>query len=114
MLGLLHDATESYIGDMVRPLKLQMPEFNSVEDALWSVIAEKFGLPVMLPPEIKLADNAALMAERRDLFDPVHIAAHDWSIRVAPLPDQVIPLCPDEAKKLFLDEFYLIKNNANP
>ncbi|MDO4254358.1 MAG: hypothetical protein Q4C81_04310 [Kocuria sp.] len=30
--GLLHDATEAYVGDMVRPLKLHMPEYRAVED----------------------------------------------------------------------------------
>jgi len=104
-LGLLHDATEAYIGDMVRPLKLQMPEFNAIESKLWSVIAERFGLPLDMPPEIKQADNAALMAERRDLFDP---SSYPWGIVEEPLPERVIPMNPDEAKKFFLDEYYAI------
>jgi len=112
MLGLLHDATEAYIGDMVRPLKLQMPEFNAVEDKLWAVIAKKFDLPVVLPPEIKHADNAALMAERRDLFDA---SSYPWGIVETPLPDHIDPMPPDEAKTFFLNEYFKLQkfNNEN-
>jgi len=100
--GLLHDATEAYIGDMVRPLKLQMPEFNVVEDMLWRVIALKFNLPFTLPPEIKHADNAALMAERRDLFAP---SSYPWGIVETPLPERIDPMNPDQAYWFFLDEY---------
>jgi 5'-deoxynucleotidase YfbR-like HD superfamily hydrolase len=118
MLGLLHDATESYIGDMVRPLKLQMPEFNAVEEKLWAVIARRFDLPTTDPRDnatLKAADNAALMAERRDLFNPRHVAAHSWSITEKPLPERIHPLNPDAAKRLFLNEYVKLWkfNNAN-
>jgi hypothetical protein len=115
MLGLLHDATEAYIGDMVRPLKLQMPEFNEIEEKLWAVIARRFDLPAILPPEIKTADNAALMAERRDLFNPAHVAAHSWSIKERPLACRILPLKPDDAKRLFLNEYVKLwkENNEN-
>jgi hypothetical protein len=73
--GLLHDAEEAYIGDMVRPLKLEMPEFNVVTRNIQSKISQKFSLFYM-PPEllnwsglnIKEADNKALFLEKRELF----------------------------------------------
>jgi Predicted hydrolases of HD superfamily len=103
LMGLLHDATEAYIGDMVRPLKLQIPQFNEIEERLWGVIANKFNLPLILPPEIKHADNAALMAERRDLFAP---SPFNWSIVEKPLRTRIFPLHPDDAKRFFLNEYY--------
>src|SRR5690349_636686 len=42
--ALLHDATEAYVGDMVRPLKHHMPDYRQIEDNLMEVIAERFGL----------------------------------------------------------------------
>ena len=68
--ALLHDATEAYIGDVSRPLKGLLPEYRAIEARLWAAIAERFG--VTEAPEIKLADNIALLWERRDLLgEPV-------------------------------------------
>ena len=36
--GLLHDATEAYVGDMVRPLKRFMPDYREVENKVWAAI----------------------------------------------------------------------------
>lgn len=68
LLGLLHDATEAYLGDMVRPLKHQMPEYREVEDSLWAKISERFNLPPFMS-EIKYIDNRALLAERNFLME---------------------------------------------
>lgn len=65
--ALLHDAAEAYIGDMVRPLKKFVPQFLLAEQIMEEVIFAKFGLPQHLPPEVKAADNLALMIERREL-----------------------------------------------
>lgn len=66
-VALLHDAPEAYIGDMVRPLKRQTPEFMEHEARIWWVIVKKFKLPPQIPDEVKDADNVMLMTERRDL-----------------------------------------------
>jgi hypothetical protein len=42
--ALLHDATEAYMGDMVRPLKRSMPEYQAAEARLSAVICDRFGL----------------------------------------------------------------------
>ena len=69
LLGLLHDATEAFLGDMVRPLKQQMPEYKRVEDYLWNVIADRFDLP-RSTHTVKDLDNRALLAERNFLMEP--------------------------------------------
>lgn len=69
--GLLHDATEAYLGDMVRPLKQQMPGYRDAESNLARVIEQRFGLPFFAldDPRVKHVDNEILgweMAMVRD------------------------------------------------
>ena len=67
--GLLHDATEAYVGDMVRPLKKQIPAFSEVEDRVMKAIAERFDLfTETMPPEVKDADNRILVDEKAALM----------------------------------------------
>lgn len=62
--ALMHDATEAYIGDMVKPLKNAIDSFQCIEGNLWRVIAEKYGLPETLPEEVHEADKKALRLEQ--------------------------------------------------
>jgi len=62
--ALLHDATEAYMGDMIRPLKLAMPAYAEAEDRLMAVICDRFGLDHAMPAEVKNADNRILHDER--------------------------------------------------
>lgn len=62
--ALLHDATEAYVGDMVRPLKHHMPEYRLVEDRLMTVIARRFSVDDDMPSAVKDADNRILLDER--------------------------------------------------
>jgi len=76
LVGFLHDATEAYIGDMVAPIKRQLPRFNYVEDLVWCAVVDRFDLTehgvdpttMAMPPEVKHADMRALVTEMRDLW----------------------------------------------
>jgi hypothetical protein len=68
--GLLHDAAEAYIGDMVSPLKQVMPEYKAVEARISAVVAEVFGLAYPEPAAVKQADLAVLAAEREQVLGP--------------------------------------------
>lgn len=78
LAALLHDATEAYVGDMVRPLKEGMRDFaNSLgneclydltERKVWIAICQRFNLDPHLPACVKHADLVALATERRDLM----------------------------------------------
>jgi hypothetical protein len=56
--GLLHDATEAYIGDIVRPIKEKIDIFNQIEDRLARVIAKKYKLEYPWPKDVIENDNA--------------------------------------------------------
>jgi len=96
--GALHDAAEAYIGDMVRPLKLEMPAYKEVEVRIERVIAERFGLVWPISPEVKVADNRALATERRDLL------AHKlpWSSVSEPFANRIQPWSAGFAEKMLL------------
>lgn len=69
--ALLHDATEAYIGDLVRPLKRHLPDYIAIEDRLMAVIAERYGLiGTELPDEVAEADTRILLDERAALLRP--------------------------------------------
>lgn len=63
LAGLLHDAAEAYIGDMVRPLKYQIPQYRDIEFVIETVLAEKFGVEYPWPDAVKRADNKVLADE---------------------------------------------------
>ncbi len=44
LLALLHDAAEAYIGDMIKPLKVRIPQFSEVEDQIMKAICQRFGI----------------------------------------------------------------------
>ena len=90
--GLLHDATEAYIGDMVRPLKMGIEQYRDIEALLESVIAEKCGLPMPMPGDVKRADEIALYVERRDLMSTIH----PWSkqAEMDPIIEDIPPIEP--------------------
>jgi hypothetical protein len=60
---LMHDSTESFIGDMATPLKREMSEFKKVENNIYKTIAEKFKVSNPLPKEIKEMDKLMFMME---------------------------------------------------
>lgn len=56
--GLLHDAAEAYLGDLIRPLKHSdfAAEYRRLEEKAEQAIADKFRLPWPMPKPVKDAD----------------------------------------------------------
>jgi uncharacterized protein len=61
--GLLHDASEAYVGDMCRPIKRRFPEFSAMEDKIMEVVFLSLGAVYPLEPVVHVADNAAMVDE---------------------------------------------------
>lgn len=94
LAGLLHDAAETYIGDVVSPLKTLLTEFKDIERVVEKCVAEKFGLDFPWPEEIHVADKAVLAMEFRS---------------VAPFAEEGMEqgtLSPQTAEGRFLKKFY--------
>jgi hypothetical protein len=99
--ALLHDATEAYVGDMVRPLKHAMPAYREAEDRLMLAICDRFGIGYTCPAEVKAADNRILRDERDALMS---VSPLPWlSIeQVAPLGVEIQGWSPTEAEGRYL------------
>ena len=67
MAGLLHDAAEAYLGDVTRPLKRLLPEYQQLEREMETVITTRFELDDLKPPEVAEADMTALVTEAKEL-----------------------------------------------
>ena len=67
--GLLHDASEAYLDDIIKPLK-ELPEFafyKKAERDAMRVICERFDLPIEEPEAVKIADYRMYLTERREM-----------------------------------------------
>jgi hypothetical protein len=108
LTALLHDATEAYLSDISKPLKLLLPEYKVLEDRVWLKIAERFNLPGVLPVTVKQADIILLATEKRDLLGK---GPEEWEIikNIPCMEEEIIPLSPREAETLFRERIYQIK-----
>lgn len=114
--ALLHDASEAYIMDLSRPIKYlpELEEYRKIESNLERFIFNRFDLWGTRPEIVKLADNALLKQERKELM--VHL--HRWSVdqekawqvdgEVVEVPRER-PMGPLRAKYRFLFHFWRLR-----
>jgi 5'-deoxynucleotidase YfbR-like HD superfamily hydrolase len=115
LYALLHDASEAYLGDITRPIKIspEMEFYWDAEETVQQGIYYCYGLDVLIPAwiadEVKQIDNRMLFTEKRDLL-PHDL---DWGYHIEPYPETIEPLPPKEAKLLFLKRFAELYNPTN-
>lgn len=98
--GLLHDAAEAFIGDMPKPLKELLPDYQAVETRVEAVVFAKFGF-LFLPPEIKTVDRIMLATEQRQIMR--NRDEWKWSAHTQPADITLACYSPDEAYAFFLE-----------
>jgi hypothetical protein len=106
--GLLHDAAEAYLGDIVSPVKHNIPgmeNFSLIEDVVMNAIAARFGLGVSQPQSVFLADRLAVLLE---LDAVINTSPHEYGYVVerwdlSGVNYQIVPVGPAEAKAMFLE-----------
>lgn len=110
---LFHDASETYLVDVPRPIKrtgLLGWLYRLYEAQLERELAKVFGLRGLSREtrmRIKDVDSRMLMTERRDLkTDP----PAKWRETSAPFPDVIVPWTPEETKARFLARFDELTN----
>ncbi len=108
---LLHDAAEAFCGDMVKPLKIMMPEYSIVENRVEAVIAKKYGVDFSRD-EVREIDLAMLIAERRQLFSPDKtIWTGENQVRI--LDINFLKLDPQAAERAFINRATAIGVDTN-
>ena len=112
LAGLLHDASEAYLGDVVQPLKDLLPEYQSIEANFCEVLGARFGVKLQHNDAIRHADLVVLATERRDLM-PMDTA--DWSsiAGITPLSRTIKPKSPEAASAQFMEMFFMLTNQKN-
>lgn len=84
--GLLHDAAEYVAGDMIRPIKINSPEYNALIGGIEVALEQQLGLATD-PATVaawRYADDLALAIERRDVLRPQRTAGPQWPDLPAP------------------------------
>lgn len=104
LYGLLHDASEAYISDLVRPFKKSMPEYKVVEEKIEAAVALKFGY--IIDPssydDMKQADNKMLITEA---FHLTRSGGVNWDLEYKPLDMAFGPWSPDYTYVKFMERF---------
>lgn len=111
LTGLLHDAPETYIGDMVSPLKREMFDFTRLDHSMMMDIFSIYGAPVDSHALncVHAADTWIAHQEARALMMNPEIV-DDWGPPPKFKPAMhfdfsEIGLAPERAKQLFLSRF---------
>lgn len=103
LAGLLHDAAETYLTDIPRPLKPFLPDYKKWERNLEELICQKYRVDIF-DPAIKEMDTRILYNERDAFMGP---PPRDWALSGGAIPDLVIEQwTPDRAEFTFLQRFY--------
>ena len=115
LAGLIHDAPEYVIGDMITPFKAALgPLYLQIEARLQEAVHIRFGLPAELPPgiihSIKRADRMAAFIEATQIagFADAEAKKLFSKPRGTPADYKLIPLPPEKAAKAFLRRFDLL------
>ncbi len=112
LAALLHDATEAYVGDMVRPLKQVMPEYKQIEQRIWLAICERFDIAPELPECVREADMIALATERAQLM-PDHPGEWECLAGITPLSLPLDTWTPSKAAIRYQDSLLAILQSTH-
>lgn len=110
--ALLHDASEAYLADIARPIKMlpEMEPYRKLEKGVEKAISAKYGLPFPMSPIVKRADEILLCTEARDLMT---LGTLDWILREAPLSGTINPWSADLAEHRFHQEYRLLMDRLD-
>jgi hypothetical protein len=100
--ALLHDASEAYLTDVIRPLKPYLTGYKFREKKVMQAVAERFRLKGEMPSEVEQADSRICLDERAQ---NMAATSHDWSLEGGPLGVFLQFWSPAKAEAEFLQRF---------
>lgn len=104
LAGLLHDASEAYLGDVLRELKPEFGDYLAIEKRLQGEIYKRFGIVLSDVDRelIKRHDDVALATEKRDLMRG---GTFKWGELPDPVFQTIVPLSWEMAFTQFMDRY---------
>lgn len=102
LVALMHDASEAYVTDVIRPIKPYLGGYAEIEDRNMRAIAQRFGFTWPMPAIVKDLDNRMLAAERDQVMAS---PPAPWAIDCPPLDVELQLWTPDRATAEFVDAF---------
>jgi len=117
MAKLMHDAAETYIGDMASPWKRLLfvctPHYNIIikkfEEGIQKVIGQALGVDLSESAEVKISDIRMAATEIRDLMSP-GLSSEDWYLDLNnPVEETINPWPPFTAEMCFLELYHELK-----
>lgn len=106
--ALMHDNSEAYIADIVRPAKLSLPDYLNMEKGIEKAISQRFNLPHPMTARVKAIDNRMCVTEASQLMS--NKAIRWWEDKsnpayMEPFDIQIDPWTPEHARLAFLSEY---------
>jgi 5'-deoxynucleotidase YfbR-like HD superfamily hydrolase len=118
LAGLLHDAPEYVIGDMISPFKAALGfDYRLFEDRLETAIHVRFGLPAKVPAAIKAlikqADRACAFFEATQLAGFSHAESIEFFGAPPARYDLIIdPLPAAQAQSRYVQRYHVLSEAA--
>lgn len=110
LAALLHDASEAYLQDVIRPIKSHLTNYFAIEADLERCVATRFGLVWPIPVEVKRLDTA-ILADERD--QAMAAPPMPWPQTTEPPINAVLQFWnPERAEQEFLSSFRLYESAA--
>jgi hypothetical protein len=109
--GLMHDAGEAYVGDVISPIKKLAPDIGKLENEFMFAIASKFGFAPTKHELVHQADLIALAYEATHFTKIPSQWIHDLAQEYP--QNYQRPQCQSIAKREFLIKFEELSHAAN-
>lgn len=115
LCGLLHDASEAYLGDMPAPTKgaPQMAGYCAAHEMVERAVAARFGLPHPMPEIVKWADRVMLATEARVLMCPLDAGWAQYMTQHSMPEGLPPPMGSGEAREPFLDRYHALMGDVD-
>lgn len=113
LAGLLHDATEAFVGDVSAPLKHLLPDYRAIEKRVETAVLIRFGLSPELPKCVKHADLVMLATEQRDIMNCRR--GDEWSVLsgIRPLNRKIRPWPIWWARLMFVFRYWQLTRQSS-
>ncbi|WP_051396870.1 hypothetical protein [Bradyrhizobium elkanii] len=99
---LLHDGSEGYLRDVIRPIKPDLANYKAIEHRLMLCIAERFDIDWPIPAHIKALDVRIGLAEAAQIMAPPPAPWASNSDDMTPLDVRIECWSPDFAFAQFM------------